>query len=138
MSKRRAEELIRIIGTLEQAIADLDDLQAGDIKGQISPIKHRIRDALAPEAEKLRAIAREEWGAPEPGSSLRDVSWLHGWAVGDGTTDAQGIDYQAVTLQPCTRCGDLWQEGKLHPVSGMCPDCVAENAGPEPGVAGDV
>lgn len=52
----RASLLMSLLARMRGIIQDLDSLQAGDVDGEISPIKHRIMDAWAPEAEQLRRI----------------------------------------------------------------------------------
>lgn len=65
MSKERAEALLTIMHHLNNCVVDLDGLQVGDVAGRISPIKHRLRDALFPIVEELRTVAREEYLAEE-------------------------------------------------------------------------
>lgn len=57
--------------------------------------------------------------------NIRDWSWLHDWAVGDGSTK-DGVDYQSVTLKACASCGNAWEESRLEPETGLCPECVSK------------
>ena len=57
----RAQALLAIIHKLNDCVVELDNLQAGDVQGRISPVKHELRDALYPITEKIRLIAQLEY-----------------------------------------------------------------------------
>lgn len=59
--RRRADEILRIVSQLNLVIHDLDCLQVGDVDGDISPIKHRIMDAVNPAINELREVVAKEW-----------------------------------------------------------------------------
>lgn len=61
MSRSRATVFLRIARDAEELVSRLEEIQAGDYQGRVSPIKHRLRDALAPIVEEMRALAREEY-----------------------------------------------------------------------------
>ena len=71
MQGPRSRALLEVIDMLTDAVNRLDDLQAGDWRNAISPVKHELRDAVSPIAEKIRAIARQEYEDERTGNDGR-------------------------------------------------------------------
>ena len=64
-NEEKARRILNLVSMLRDDIAVVDAEQIGDHLGLISPIKHKIRDALTPLMEELRAAARTYYETPE-------------------------------------------------------------------------
>ena len=57
----RSRLILEAILKLEAAIKILDDCQVGDWRGEISPVKHALQDAMVPHIERIREIALQAY-----------------------------------------------------------------------------
>jgi hypothetical protein len=57
----RSRLLLEAILKLEAAVKILDDCQVGDWRGEVSPVKHAVMDAIAPLKEQIRQIAMQAY-----------------------------------------------------------------------------
>ena len=57
----RSRLLLEAILKLEAAVKILDDCQVGDWRGEVSPVKHALMDAIAPHIESIRKFALQAY-----------------------------------------------------------------------------
>lgn len=100
----RAHRILEAAEKLQEAINILDKCQAGDWRGQISPLKHQLMDAIKPYPDEIRAIARQAWDDEGSDQARRAIA---SWQLDD--------DYNA-TNQEMERLQEHLNEGhKLFP-----------------------
>lgn len=96
----RSEQILHAVELLREAIRTLDNAQVGDWRGQISPIKHQLMDAINPLVDPITAVAYQAYQDEGSDQAKRLIASMQ---LDD---DYRATQYQADKLEEHLKMGD--------------------------------